>query len=208
MFPEEPIPEETMADDIFRPISPCSRSSVAPYCARVRALVSEKRWAHIERVAVLAETIARANGFSEDEVRATSLAAVLHDAARDLPAERLFALAPPTNETERSHPLALHGRASRSLAESWGVLDRRVLDAIEGHVFGVPSDDRIGMAVYVADVSEPGRGVNHEIRELAMRQLGRAYRRAVRSKVDYLRSRGKAVHPKTLEVHDSLADLT
>lgn len=195
-------------DDIFTVISPCSRSSVAPYCDRVRTLVSETRWAHIERVAVLAETIARANRFSEDEVRATSLAAVLHDAARDLPAERLLALAPPLNDTERSHPLAVHGRAARALAESWGVHDDRVLNAIEGHVFGVPFGDRVGMAVYVADVSEPGRDVNHEIRDQAMGWLGRAYRRAVRAKVDYLRSQGKAVHPKTLEVHDSLADLT
>lgn len=195
-------------DDVFSPISPCSRSSVAPYCDRVRSLVSRDRWGHVERVAILAETIARANGFDEDEVRATSLAAVLHDAARDLPPARLFALAPPSNDTERSHPLALHGRAGRALAESWGVTDERVLDAIEGHVFGVPAHDRIGMALYVADVSEPGRGVNDDIRAQAMRHLSRAYRRAVRTKVDYLRSRGKPIHPKTLEVHDSLADLT
>ena len=195
-------------DDVFSPISPCSRSSVAPYCDRVRALVSPERWGHVTRVAILAETIARANRFRPDQIRATSLAGVLHDAARDLPAARLFELAPPENDTERRHPLALHGRASRALAASWGVTDGRVLAAVEGHVFGVPEGDRIGMAVYVADVSEPGRGVNDDIREMAMRHLDRAYRRAVRSKVDYLRARGKPVHPKTLEVHDSLADLT
>jgi predicted HD superfamily hydrolase involved in NAD metabolism len=197
------------SEPILTPNSPCSRSSVAPYCERVRALVTPRRWAHIERVAILAETIARANGFREDEVRATALAAVLHDAARDLPDERLLDLAPPANATERAHPITLHGRAGRALAASWGVTDERVLNAIEGHVFGVPPGDRIGMAVYVADVSEPGRGVNDEVRELAMRTLPRAYRRAVRSKVDYLRSRGKPVHPTTLEVHDQiLADAT
>jgi predicted HD superfamily hydrolase involved in NAD metabolism len=194
---------------IVSPNSPCSRSSVAPYCERVRTQVTPERWAHVERVAILAETIARANDFSEDEVRATALAAVLHDAARDLSEERLLALAPPANATERAHPITLHGRAARALAVSWGVTDERVLNAIEGHVYGVPPGDGIGMAVYVADVSEPGRGVNDEIRELAMRNLPRAYRRAVRGKVDYLRSRGKTVHPRTLEVHDQiLADAT
>lgn len=194
-----------MAEEaIFAPNSPCSRSSVAPYCARARAVVTPARWQHVERVATLAETIARANRFSEDEIRATSLAAVLHDAARDLPAERIFELAPPSSETERNHPLTLHGKAARALARDWGVTDERVLDAIEGHVFGVEPGDRIGMAVYVADVSEPGRGVNDDVRELAMYDLARAYRRAVRSKVDYLRSRGKPVHPRTLEVHASI----
>lgn len=195
-----------MAEDpIFAANSPCTRSSVAPYCARVRALVTPERWAHVERVAVLAETLARANGFSKDEIRATSLAAVLHDAARDLPPERMFELAPPSNDTERRHPLTLHGRAGRALAHAWGVQDERVLAAVEGHVFGVEPGDRIGMAVYVADVSEPGRGVNDDVRELAMSDLARAYRRAVRTKVTYLRSRGKPVHPRTLEVHDQIA---
>lgn len=192
------------SEAIFTPNSPCSRSSVAPYCERVRALVKPERWAHIERVAILAETIARANGFAEDEVRATSLAAVLHDAARDLGDARLLELAPALNDAECDHPIMVHGRASRALARSWGVTDERVLDAIEGHVYGPPPGHPIGMAVYVADVSEPGRGVNDDVRELAMSNLPRAYRRAVRTKVDYLRSRGKVVHPKTLEVHDQI----
>lgn len=193
------------SEPIFPRPTPCDRSSVAPYCERVRAALRPSRWEHVLRVAILAETIARANDFSEDEVRATSLAAVLHDAARDLPPERLMELAPPENEAERAHPLALHGRAGRALAASWGVMDARVLDAIEGHVFGVAPNDRIGMAVYVADVSEPGRGVNDEVRALAMTNLHRAYRRAVRTKVDYLRACGKEVHPKTLEVFDQIA---
>ena len=193
------------SEPIFTVNSPCSRTSVAPYCERVRALVGRERWAHVERVAILAETIARANAFSPDEIRATSLAAVLHDAARDLPDDRLLELAPPANATERDHPITLHGRAARALAASWGVTDERVLNAVEGHVFGVPPGDRIGMAVYVADVSEPGRGVNDDVRALAMTNLPRAYRQALRTKVDYLRSRGKPVHPKTLEVHDQIA---
>ncbi|MEX2502315.1 MAG: bis(5'-nucleosyl)-tetraphosphatase (symmetrical) YqeK [Trueperaceae bacterium] len=190
---------------IFQGDGPCARSSVAPWCRRVRDRVAPDRWRHIVRVADLAEAIARANGFREDEVRATALAGILHDAARDLPDERLLELAPPRTDAERGHPMMLHGRAARVLAEGWGVHDPRVLAAIEGHVAGVRPGDRVGMAVYVADVSEPGRGVNHDVRELAFRDLGAAYRKAVRSKVDYLRSCGKSVHPTTLEVHDSLA---
>ncbi len=194
-----------VSEPIFSADRPCDRSTLAPYCERVRALVSPKRWDHIERVAILAESIAQANQFPQDEVDAAALAGILHDAARELSDEELLDLAPPHSKEEREHPMTLHGRAARALAERWGVQDLRVLDAIEGHVFGVTPEDRIGMAVYIADMSEPGRGVNDEIRALAMTDLSSAYEKAVRTKVAYLRERGKPIHPITLEVHEQLA---
>ena len=171
---------------------------------RVRALVSAERFEHIERVAKLAGQIAGANGFEASDRRRVALAALLHDAARDLPDERLLELVEPANQLEAEHPLVLHGRASRRLASDWGVQDEKVLSAIEGHVFGVPADDEVGMAVYVADVSEPGRGVNAELRELALRDLAAAYRKAVVCKVEYLRDGGKAIHPSTMRAYESL----
>ena len=188
----------------FPASGPCERASIAPYCQRVRAMVSVERFKHIQRVAALADTIAIANGFDRGERRATALAALLHDVARDLGRERLLALAPPEHAIEQADPLTLHGRAGRAIAVSWGITDERVLDAIEHHVCGPRYGDRVAMAVYVADVTEPGRGVNADVRELALRDLARAYRRAVETKVRYLRSHGKAVHPRTLKVHDEL----
>jgi predicted HD superfamily hydrolase involved in NAD metabolism len=186
----------------------CSRPRLAPYCTRVREMVSDERFQHIQRVARLAESIALANRFPASDVDAACLAAVLHDAARDLPAEELLRLAPPENGLEERHPLSVHGRAARVIAESWGVEDAAVLEAIEGHVFGVVPDNRVGIAVYIADVCEPGRGVNDDIRDLAMRDLGAAYERAVASKVQYLRSKGKSVHPATLRVYEQIAHRT
>ncbi len=183
---------------------PCNRPSIAPWCERVRQAVSADRYRHILRVASLAEEIARANGFSEDEVRATLLAAVLHDSARELPAAQLLRLAPARVPVEAEHPLTVHGRASRRMAELWGVSDKRVLEAIEGHVFGVDEANRIGVALYIADVSEPGRNVNADIRALALTDLAAAYRKAVRAKVQYLLSVGKPVHPDTLRVHEAI----
>lgn len=167
-------------------------------------MVTPKRFEHIVRVTQLAETIARANEFSDGELRATCLAAVLHDVARDLHGEKLLELSAPNSEVEQQHPLSVHGRAGRKIAEQWGISDERILEAIEGHVFGVPFSNRVGMAVYIADVSEPGRGVNDDIRELAMTNLFRAYQRAVDSKVTYLRSKGKMVHPVTLKVYQQI----
>jgi len=201
-------PTTPTIDPRFPPTGPCRRPSIAPYCDRVRARLTAERFAHVMRVAELAETIALANRFDAGEMRATVLAAVLHDVAREEDVETLLRLAPPENDLERRHPMAVHGRAGRVIAAAWGVSDERVLAAIEGHVFGVRPGDRVGMAVYVADVCEPGRGVNDDVRELAMVHLARAYRRAVQTKVRYLRSRGKDVHPRTLQVHDELGHPT
>jgi len=169
---------------------------------RVQKQVSPARFAHILRVAELAAEIARANRLDEEK---TYLAAILHDAARDFTPEQLMELAPPENEVELGHPLALHGRASRIVAEAWGVSDPEVLEAVEGHVYGVNPAHKIGMAVYVADVSEPGRGVNADIRELALRgKLLEAYQQAVVSKVTYLQSKGITPHPRTMEAYRKL----
>lgn len=186
-------------------VNPCDDPRIAPHCERVRALVTPKRWSHILRVAQTADAIAEGNAFSEDARHAARLAAILHDAARDMSDAELLRLTPARSDAEAHHPLSIHGRAARILAERWGVTDVRVLRAIEGHTYGVPLGEPVGMAVYVADVSEPGRGVNDDIRELAKHDLQAAYKRAVESKVNYLRSRGKHVHPTTLEVHHQIA---
>lgn len=176
--------------------------STAELKERVKALVRPERWAHIQRVAALAREIAEKNGLDGERAY---LAGILHDAARDLPLEELARLAPPENEVEEAHPLALHGRAARVLAEAWGVEDKEVLEAVEGHVYGVDPRNGLGMALYIADISEPGRGVNGEIRDLALSgNLLEAYRQAVRNKVEYLKGKGIPVHPRTLAVYQGL----
>jgi len=179
-----------------------STSSVVDYAEKVRQLVKPERYEHILRVAELAAQIAAANGLDQEKAY---LAAILHDAARDLSAERLQQLAPPENDTERQNPLALHGRAGRRLAQEWGIEDQEVLEAIEGHVYGVDPEHKIGMALYIADVSEPGRGVNQEIREMALAgQLEEAYQKAVICKVRYLQKKGIAPHPRTWAAYQAL----
>ena len=92
-----------------------STVSIADLEAKVQSLVRPERMEHIRRVAELAREIARNNGLDPERAY---LAGLLHDAARDLPEEELRRLAPPENEVEEAHPLALHGRAARALASA------------------------------------------------------------------------------------------
>ncbi|MDV6374629.1 bis(5'-nucleosyl)-tetraphosphatase (symmetrical) YqeK [Deinococcus arenicola] len=168
---------------------------------RVRLMVRPRRFEHVLRVADLAAQIAAANGL--DVARAYA-AGVLHDIARDLPDAELLRLAPPECEIDGLHPLALHGRAGRTLLERWGYTDLVVLEAVEDHTTGPRGGNRIAQAVYIADVSEPGRGVNAEIRELALHDLNAALEKAIISKVTYLQGKGITVHPRTLRSYQEL----
>jgi predicted HD superfamily hydrolase involved in NAD metabolism len=176
-------------------------ASAAFWASRVRQMVKPERFAHIERVAALAHDIALAHSLDADRAY---LAGILHDVARDLPAQELLRLAPPESDADQNHPLALHGRAGRAILERWGLNDKEVLDAVEEHVTGPRNGNLLSICVYIADVSEPGRGVNHDIRELAFLDLERAYHQALTCKVHYLQSKGKIVHPRTMEAYQHL----
>lgn len=178
--------------------------SLGAWEARVRLMVRPRRFEHVQRVAVLARQIAAANHLDDGQIERAYAAGILHDIARDLPDAELLRLAPPECEIDALHPLALHGRAARTLLEHWGYRDEVVLEAVEDHTTGPRGGNPVSACVYIADVSEPGRGVNDDIRELAMHDLGAALNRAIVSKVTYLQGRGITVHPRTLTAYRAL----
>lgn len=186
---------------------PTSMDNLTLWESRVRQMVRPKRYEHVCRVAQLAEQIAQANQLSALEVGQAYAAGILHDIARDLPDSELLRLAPPECEIDRAHPLALHGRAGRRLLEHWGYSDQVTLEAIEDHTTGPRGGNAVAACVYIADVSEPGRGVNEDIRELAFMDLGAALNRAMVSKVTYLQGRGIPVHPRTLQAYQALPNI-
>lgn len=168
---------------------------------RVRLMVRPRRFEHVLRVAELARHIALSNGADPERAYA---AGILHDIARDLPDAELLRLAPPECDIDSAHPLALHGRAARTLLTRWGYHDPVVLEAVEDHTTGPRGSNDVAACVYIADVSEPGRGVNADIRELAVHDLTSALERAIVSKVTYLQGRGIQVHPRTLRAYYAL----
>lgn len=192
---------QAVAEPLVLSPTPPLRADLSAWCERVRLMVKPRRFEHVMRVAHLARDLAAANGFDAERAYA---AGVLHDIARDLPDRELLRLAEPECEIDAAHPLALHGRAGRILLERWGWTDRIVLEAVEDHTTGPRPGNLVAAAVYIADVSEPGRGVNDDIRELAHHDLGAALTLAIGSKVRYLQGRGIRVHPRTLRTFESL----
>jgi predicted HD superfamily hydrolase involved in NAD metabolism len=174
----------------------------AQLARRVReAIGQDHRYAHVVRVARLADRLAQRHG--EDPARAR-LAGLLHDLARLYDAERLLAecaaRSMPVDAFERRHPIVLHARLGAELArERFGVTDEGVLEAIRTHTVAAPGLSRLATIVYLADGLEPGRRfVEREAFEaLAFRDLGAAMTAVLRSSIAYLAGRGLEAAPQT-----------
>jgi predicted HD superfamily hydrolase involved in NAD metabolism len=169
---------------------------------RLRARLSPERLAHTLSVAETAYRIATALGWdASDRERALS-AGLLHDVAKELPADRQRALA---GGAEDSGPL-LHARAGARLAqEEFGIEDDRVLAAVAAHPTGTPEASPLTQLLFVADYLEPRRRhLDMEDRTLLESALGggraldELFCRVLRKKLDWLRVRDRAVHPQSV----------
>lgn len=172
--------------------------------AFVRDRLSEKRLAHTLRVAETAESLARTHGL---DVERTRLAALLHDAAREVSQEELLHLAKewniPFGEPELESPKLLHGPvAAEQARRELGVEDEDVLEAIRAHTVGEAGMGPVALAVYVADKIEPARDYPSvgRIRALAGRDLRAAAIESIRRARDYNERRGRGTHPSTLKM--------
>lgn len=125
------------------------------------AQVTPERNAHIEAVAELVETWARATQAPSQERDRWLSAAYLHDALRDARPEYLAELAPDT----WGKPALRHGPAAATLAEQDGETDAGILAAIRYHSVGYAGWDDAGRMLYMADYLEPGRSFHRSRRE-------------------------------------------
>ena len=137
------------SDTTLRPVVCAAARGELPEWARA----SEKRRAHIGRVAALMGEWAAALGLPEEERTRWLAAGWLHDALREAPPEELRPLVP---EEFRGLPgKLLHGPAAAERLA--GEADPELLDAIRYHTLGSARFGRLGRALYLADFLEPGR---------------------------------------------------
>jgi len=170
---------------------------------RVRAHIGQAhRYAHVVRVARLAETLARIHGESAQRAR---LAGMLHDLARLYSAERLIEecerLAIPRDAFSLEHAIVLHAPLSAELArEQFGITDQAVLSAIAKHTLADGAMSRLDAVVYLADALEPGRDYPERegLLALAALDLDAAMRATLAGHRDHLLSQRKTVAPQTL----------
>lgn len=144
------------------------------------------------------------------DVERCLLAALLHDLAKPYPKDlqkqmlsdcRMFA----PSEEDMSFPSVWHGLvAAQEAVTTYGVEDREVLEAVAYHSTGRRGIGPIGLAIYVADFTEPSRrweGVEAARAELLGKDnLTEAARHVAQYKLRRLQQQGKPTHPLTIEM--------
>jgi predicted HD superfamily hydrolase involved in NAD metabolism len=167
-----------------------------------RERLSAKRYGHTLRVANTAEDLARAHGLDPARAR---LAALLHDAAREMSSDEFLDLAEdlhlPVGEPERESPKLLHGPVAAGLARrDLGVEDEGVLAAIREHTTGRRGMSPLSLVLYVADKIEPARDYPsvENLRRLARRDLRAAAAESLRRSIAHNEERGRPTHPASI----------
>jgi 2-amino-4-hydroxy-6-hydroxymethyldihydropteridine diphosphokinase len=164
------------------------------------AQVTDRRRAHIGRVAALMAKWAEAMQLSDGERRDWNDAARWHDALRDAPIDELRRLA----GAAPYEPEMLHGPAAAERLRQDGERRTEVLDAIRYHTVGSPDWDRTGRALYMADFLEPGRSFSRADRAFLAAQVPHdfdgVFRQVVRMRLVYALNEGHTLFAETVQL--------
>lgn len=169
---------------------------------RLASSMSIGRLSHTLCVAYAARRLAAIHG---EDAQAAALAGLLHDCAKGMDLKSMQAYAAERQMRVEPSILSsgslLHAAVGAELARgTYGVRDERVLRAIAGHTLGNVPMTRLDMILYLADKIEPDRenypGLE-EIRELSQKDLRGAVLLSLARTAEYVRERGKSLHPAT-----------
>ena len=191
---------------------PCSLGPARQWVSELFTVLKPHRFAHSLSVAGEAKKLAIIHGL--DSVRAET-AGLLHDCAKCLPGEEMKALAKAHRLTDDpgflSSTALLHSLAGAFLAkETYGIEDPEILEAIAYHNTGCAGMSRLAMCVCLADSIEPLRDPYPflpEARALSVLSLEKALLLSLERTAGYVLSRGKTLHPRTLETISWLKSL-
>jgi HD superfamily phosphohydrolase YqeK len=168
------------------------------------ARASEKRRAHIGRVAALLGEWAQALGLPARERERWLAAGWLHDVLREAHPDELRPLVP---EAFRAlPPKLLHGPAAAERLA--GQADDELLDAIRYHTLGSARFGRLGRALYLADFLEPGRRYEPEwtagLRARMPHEMDAVMREVVNARVRHVEESGSVLHPETRALYEQV----
>ena len=180
-----------------------------PFARQALSLEKEERAAHSVRVARLALTRAKDLHLSE---RAVLTAALMHDCAKNLPANSAYldGFAPPTDWGEIPAQV-LHQYQGAYVAENYfDVRDEDVLNAIRYHTSGRPNMSEMEKLIFLSDMLEEERrytGVD-ELRALFWDKdgLDKCLAEALYQTLLFLESKGGEIYPLTRAAYEFYKD--
>lgn len=174
----------------------------------IRMNLKESRLQHTYRVAETAVAMARREGA---DVRKAEIAALLHDCARNLPAEKLNSLVEELGlpDRYRDNVNLSHSKVGAAFAgRLFNIDDREILDAISYHTTGRCRMTTLEKIVFLADAIEPGRdypGVE-AIRDAAEESLDRGCLKSLEGTIEFLKAADKFIDNDTIEAFNDIKE--
>ena len=172
----------------------------------VRSRLSDKRYEHTINVKKMAVKLAKHYGTDPEQA---ALAALLHDAAKELPKDEMRAIMqahPEYAQGGEARPTPVwHGICAAILARTeWGVTDEAVLSAIACHTAGKAGMTQLDKILYLADMTSAERdwpGVD-DLRALEMQDLDRALCDALKRSIDFVEEKGGSLDPESVAAYE------
>ena len=170
--------------------------------------LSQKRYAHILGVEHMSVELAERHGA---DVMKASLAALLHDCAKEFPIEKLAEYArrdgSELDEFLLNNAGLLHSFAGAAFAkEKFGVEDEEMLSAVRKHTMGSKQMSLLDKIIFLADCIEPGRNDEwmDEARKLAQDDINAACVEAVVRTTASVMEYRYPLHPQNIETYNDL----
>jgi nicotinate-nucleotide adenylyltransferase len=173
-------------------------SEFRPMVDKVRKMVSEKTFSHIERTVIKAFEYNRLVGLPYDKV---FNAALLHDIGKEIYGGKYIHKIP----SDVVDTPVMHAFVGAEIArEEFAVLDTEILNAIRYHTTGRARMTQLEALIFIADMTEDGRdfeGVS-KIRTMSASSIILAFLACVESQYEHLINSDTDMHPLTRECYN------
>lgn len=174
--------------------------------SRIKKMLSPERFKHVLNVEKTAISLAEKY---QADVEKVSIAALLHDIAKDQPNEEMRDLVISENlnlDLLQFGSEIWHGPVGAIVARrEFHVENEEILDSIEHHTIGTREMTLTAQILFVADYIEPGRsfpGVE-QARLVAEESLEKAVKLKIVETIKYLINVEKKIYPKTIETYNA-----
>lgn len=169
---------------------------------RGRSSLTHYRFHHVLGVTHTIVTLAHIHGLDPLEA---AQAGLLHDISKEIEPGQicrdLALLGEPMEEEDQPFPKTWHGIHAAAVARhEMGIDNPRIHEAIRYHTTAEEGIGPLAMALIVADLTEPSRKPSkvRQILKVAKEDLLAGFRLTLQAKVDHIRQKKGALHPRGL----------
>lgn len=168
------------------------------YMQKMHEYLGEKRLRHSIRVANLAYELAISNHF--EHPWKAYIAGVLHDIGKEMPREQSDALMAKEFPEWASYPHFCHHQfvGAYLAKKDFGITDQEILEAIMSHCTGKANMNDLGIVVFEADKTDPGRGYDSKyLIDGCKKDFKKGFKTLLEQDIEYFKNKG-------IEVKDDL----